>query len=121
MRFRRKNGKEHLVSKNMAGELLTLECIVEGQDALITSVPDMPLLPPLGLRPGKRIRVQTRGCFGGPIFAEVEQRCIALGRCVAREIRLQPLNEQLQQRWKTKVLPRLQHSRKDENIISRSR
>ncbi len=96
MRFRkRKNGKENLISKNMAGEFLTLECIVEGQDALIASVPDMPLLPPLGLRPGKRISVQTRGCFGGPIFAEVEQRCIALARCVAREIQLLPLNEQV--------------------------
>ena len=97
MRFRKRANSQgnHVINKSLAGDSLNLECIAEGQEAVIASVPDMPLLPPLGLRPGKRIKVQTRGCFGGPIFAEVEQRCIALGRCVAREVQLLPLDEQV--------------------------
>lgn len=71
----------------MPGEL-NLESLSEGQEAVIASVPDMPLFAPLGLRPGKRVRVCARGCFGGPIFAEIDRRGIALGRRLAREVRL---------------------------------
>ncbi len=97
MRFRKgRNGNRqgnHGTGKCLQQEGLNLASLAEGQEAVITSVPHMPLLPPLGLRPGKRIKVMTRGCCGGPIFAEVEQRCIALGRCVAREIQLLSLDE----------------------------
>lgn len=96
MRFRRrKNGNGiHKHGNCLQKEALTLECLAEGQEAVIATVPDLPLLPPLGLRPGKRIRVQARGCCGGPIFAEVERRCVALGRCLAREVQLYSLDEQ---------------------------
>lgn len=95
---RRKNGNVkgiHKYGNCLQKEALTLEGLAEGQEAVIAAVPDQPLLPPLGLRPGKRIRVQARGCCGGPIFAEVERRCVALGRCLAREVRLYSLDEQI--------------------------
>ncbi len=96
MRFgKRRNGKGNHKTDNcgLSGESFNLASLAEGQEAVIASVPQMPLLPPLGLRPGKKIRVQARGCWGGPIFAEVEQRCIALGRCLAREVQLLPLDQ----------------------------
>lgn len=91
LRFRKRRGNRALKSKDavscIPGEL-NLACLSEGQEAVIASVPDMPLFPPLGLRPGKKVKVCAKGCFGGPIIAEVDRRNIALGRCLAREVRL---------------------------------
>lgn|GEM_PF-3135407 len=70
---------------------MTLEHLPEGEEALIDSVPNLPLLYPLGLRAGKRVRVRARGCLGGPVFAEVERRCVALGRRLAGEVKISPI------------------------------
>lgn len=67
---------------------LTLEHLEKGQEGIISSVPEHPLLSPLGLRPGKRIRMCTRECFGGPVIAEVERRSVALDRILARQIEI---------------------------------
>ncbi len=66
----------------------TLDHLENGQEGIISSVPEHPLLPPLGLRPGKRIRVCARECFGGPVIAEVERRSVALDRILARQIEI---------------------------------
>lgn len=86
---------------------MSLASLTEGQEAVIASVPDLPLLPPLGLRPGKKIRVRARGCCGGPIFVEVERRCIALGRCLAREVKLLAPEQQVSEEPDYETLPTL--------------
>ncbi|RQD72751.1 MAG: hypothetical protein D5R97_10465 [Candidatus Syntrophonatronum acetioxidans] len=65
---------------------LTLDCLRKDQEGIIHYVPDNPLLAPLGLRPGKKVRVCARECFGGPVIAEVERRRVALDRLLAGEI-----------------------------------
>ncbi len=65
---------------------LTLCCLRKDQEGIIHYVPDNPLLAPLGLRPGKKVRVCARECFGGPVIAEVERRRVALDRLLAGEI-----------------------------------
>ncbi len=71
--------------------LITLR---DGVEAIISSVPSIPLLPPLGFRPGKKVCVRGMGCLGGPVFAEVEERSVALGRSLAREIKVMLLQEE---------------------------
>jgi len=66
-----------------------LEDLTALQVAIIFSVPDDPLLAPLGLRPGKRVTVSCRHPFGGPVVVHVQGRRIALGRELARKIRVE--------------------------------
>jgi len=70
------------------GKEIPLDALQNGEEAVIASVPDMALLPPLGFRPGKKVCIRARGCFGGPIFAEVEKRSVALGRKLACEVKV---------------------------------
>ncbi len=66
----------------------TLDEMKIGQEGIITSTPQQPLLAPLGVRPGKRIRIRARERFGGPVVSEVEGRRVALGLNLARSIRV---------------------------------
>lgn len=70
------------------GQEISLDALQKGEEAIIASVPEMSLLPPLGFRPGKKVCIQARGCFGGPIFAEIEKRSVALGRRLAGEVKV---------------------------------
>ncbi len=67
---------------------VSLDMLQKGEEAVIASVPEMSLLPPLGFRPGKKVCIQAKGCFGGPIFAEIEKRSVALGRRLAEEVKV---------------------------------
>lgn len=60
----------------------------EGEAATIVSVPEVPLLGPLGIRPRKRIKLQARQRFGGPLVVELNGRGVAVPREIAAEIRL---------------------------------
>ncbi len=73
--------------KEMSSKM-TLEQLNKGQEGIICFVPENPILAPLGFRPGKRVRLCCRESFGGPIIAEIEKRCIALGRTLAQEIQV---------------------------------
>lgn len=67
---------------------LTIAHLSDDQDALILSVPDHPLMPSFGLRIGKKVKVQSRGCLGGATILKVEKRSIAIGSALAHQIKL---------------------------------
>lgn len=67
---------------------LTLAQIPYGQDALILSIPEHPLMPSFGLRHGKKVKVYSRGCLGGAIVLKVGNRSIAIGSTLAHQIKL---------------------------------
>ena len=53
----------------------------------VASVPHMPLLKNLGLRPGTHITVQHRYSLGGPVVLRVEGAYdLALGKDIARKV-----------------------------------
>lgn len=60
--------------------------LAPGQGGCIKEVPDHPLLPALGIRPGKKLRMAACQPFGGPIVAQVDGRSVALARRLARQI-----------------------------------
>ncbi len=72
------NGKEYL--HNLERE----------DNAVIDYVPDHSLLAPLGVRPGKEVKVKTKQPFKGPIVLEIEGRQIAIDRNLAAKIIVYP-------------------------------
>ncbi len=66
----------------------TLDCLQLDEEAEIESIPEQALLEALGFRPGKKVCLRCRARFGGPLVAEIEGRHTALGRSLARQIRL---------------------------------
>jgi len=64
----------------------TLKDLLPGEEAQIDIVPNKPLLPPLGFRKGKRVKVWAREQFGGPLIVEIDGRKIALARKIAHDI-----------------------------------
>ncbi len=69
--------------------LITLDTVKPGFCGRISSLPEQPLLAPLGLRPGKEITVVSRAILGGPVLTLVEKRKIALSRTLAKDIKVQ--------------------------------
>ena len=67
---------------------ITLDCLNLNETGEIDDVPEEALLEALGFRPGKKVCLRCRTRFGGPVIAEVEGRHTALGRELARKIRL---------------------------------
>ncbi len=57
-----------------------------GSEVWVDRTPDHPLLSPLGLRPGRRVRVIMRQPLGGPLIIEVAGRRVAMCREIARQI-----------------------------------
>ncbi|MCK8825271.1 FeoA family protein [Fuchsiella alkaliacetigena] len=70
------------------GKGCSLAQLAEGEEATILEVPAHSLLAPLGFRPGKKVKVQTKQCCGGPIVAGVEGRDVAIDRQLACQIKL---------------------------------
>ncbi len=52
----------------------------KNEEATVVSAPDNPLLPSLGVRKGKKIKLKGRQWCGGPLIAEINGRNIALDR-----------------------------------------
>lgn len=71
----------------------TLDSLEVGQAAIIETVPDHDLLPPLGVRPGKSVCLQTGQMFDGPLILAVGGRTVALDRRLAGQIRVDPVLE----------------------------
>ena len=67
----------------------TLEKIGEEESVVILSLPEHSLLPPLGLREGKRVKVKTRQPFGGPLIVEIDSRRVAVSKKIAGEIKVE--------------------------------
>ncbi len=81
--------------KNIAGSgyeindgKLTLAQMTRGEKAAIVFVPEQSLLPSLGLRLGKKLKVRGWQYFGGPVVIEIEGRNVAVGRVLAQQIEL---------------------------------
>lgn len=69
-------------------QLLTLEQLCPKQEGRICELPDNPLLPSLGFRPGKPLQTLTRQQFGGPLVIKLNGRCAAISRSLARQVKL---------------------------------
>ncbi|WP_231990807.1 FeoA domain-containing protein [Natronobacterium gregoryi] len=67
----------------------TLDSLQIGERATIRTVPDHDLLPSLGVRPGKDVRLETGQAFNGPLVVTVDERTVALDRTLAGRIRLE--------------------------------
>lgn len=67
-------------------KIINLNCLSPGEKALVTNIPEHPLLHALGLRPGKV--VESLGCqlFGGPLMIKAGDRRVAIGKRIADEI-----------------------------------
>lgn len=65
---------------------INLSCLALGERAMVTAIPEHPLLHALGLRPGKV--VESRGCqlFGGPLMIKAGDRKVAIGKKIADKI-----------------------------------
>lgn len=59
-----------------------------GSEVWIEGTPGHPLLSPLGLRRGRRVRVIMRQPLGGPLIVEVAGRRVAICKEIARQIRV---------------------------------
>ncbi|WP_239639498.1 FeoA domain-containing protein [Halobiforma nitratireducens] len=67
----------------------TLDSLQVGERATIRTVPDHDLLPSLGVRPGKDVRLETGQAFNGPLVLTVDGRTVALDRTLAGRIRIE--------------------------------
>jgi len=67
---------------------VTLESLLPREEGWISELPDHPLMPFLGLRPGKPVEMVTRQKFGGPLVVKMNGRCVALSRALARQVKL---------------------------------
>ena len=65
---------------------VSLNQLPRNTKAVIISVPDNPLMYPLGLRPGKELHCLGHQLFGGPLLVKVGDRQIALSRPMAEKI-----------------------------------
>ncbi len=81
-------GQEVLLYQQGIGSSVSLCELQPGQRGKIISIPKNPILPPLGIRPGKEIFLQGREIFNGPLIVAVEGRRIALSPSIARKIQL---------------------------------
>ncbi len=65
---------------------LSLAKLPAGASGIIISVPDNPLMYPLGLRPGKELQCRGHQIFGGPLLIRIGDRQIALSRTIAENV-----------------------------------
>jgi len=74
------------IRDSLKEDKMTLQDLEQDKVANIKSVPDDPLFSPLGLRPGKKVKVRCIHPFGGPVVVEVDSRRVALARDLAEKI-----------------------------------
>ncbi len=86
-RIKEKLGKESLCISSCRVKNLTEAGF--GEELIIKSVPPHPLLPALGIRPGKKVCLKGRQYFNGPFLALVDGRKVALGFDLAQLIEVQ--------------------------------
>ena len=70
------------------GEEISLADCRIGEAGVITQIPDCQLLAPLGLRPGKYVRLRARQSCGGPLVVQTAGRKVAVDRDLADAIKL---------------------------------
>ncbi len=66
----------------------TLETVNIGHAATVRSCPDHSCLNALGIRKGKRIRMESRQPFGGPFLVSIEGRQVAIDPDIALNIKV---------------------------------
>ena len=73
---------------NFCNGELTMEQMMKGQEAMVDFIPEEALLPSLGIRRGKKVKMRAFSSFGGPLIVAVGGRNIAIGRSLASQIKL---------------------------------
>ena len=71
-----------------SGGSINLSELSKGEDAILVSIPEHPLLYSFGLRPGKMVQCCGYQLFGGPLLVKVGSRQIALGKKLAAQIKV---------------------------------
>lgn len=74
--------------KETESNILKLTQLAIGRKGKIIEVPDNNLLAALGVRKGKKIRIENIQPLGGPIVAEIDGRSLAIGRDTAKQIKV---------------------------------
>ena len=88
-RWRNRQGKKIIKNRHETNNgKLTLAQMMRGEKAAIVYVPKQSLLPSLGLRLGKKLKVRGWQYFGGPVVIEIGDRNVAVGRTLAQQIEL---------------------------------
>ena len=72
-------------NEKSAGEI-AIDMLRPSEQAFICRSADNPLLPMLGIRPGKMLTMVTCQPFGGPYIVKMNGRCVAISRKLARRI-----------------------------------
>ncbi len=65
--------------------------LAPGEEATVFSIPEIALLPSLGLRIGKTLRIITRSIVGGPIIVGIDGRLVAVDKNIASKIMIKRL------------------------------
>ena len=75
---------QHYIQEQFQG--ITVDKLLPSQEGTVFQLPDNPLLPVLGIRPGKTIKLLTRQRFGGPLILKINGRSVAVSRSLASRI-----------------------------------
>lgn len=70
---------------------VNLNELTPGQQCTVMKVPDITILPSLGLRIGKTLNMITRSIIGGPIIVGIDHRTVAIDQNIASEIMVKRL------------------------------
>ncbi len=71
---------------------INLNELTPGQQCTVMKVPDIAILPSLGLRIGKTLNMITRSIIGGPIIVGIDHRTVAIDQNIASEILVKRLS-----------------------------
>ena len=82
------SGCEHQDNLEEKDNILSLEDLPAPSSCRVSFVPDNTLLPPLGVRQGKKLNLKTREKFSGPLIVEVDNRQVAVPRELASNIKV---------------------------------
>ncbi|MCL0081565.1 ferrous iron transport protein A [Peptococcaceae bacterium] len=83
-----KHGRGKQKGAGCIGRECTMEQMTKDQEAIVDFIPPEALLPSLGIRQGKKIKIMAFSSFGGPVIVAVGGRSIAIGRSLASKIKL---------------------------------
>lgn len=65
-----------------------LKTLTDGEEAIVKSCPNRSCLNALGLREGKKVKIESRQPLGGPLLVSIEGRKMAIDRGIAENIKV---------------------------------
>ena len=69
-----------------------LDMLLAGETAMVINIPSIELLPLLGIRIGKSLKVIAKCLANGPFIVDVDKRTIVIDREIAKKISIERLD-----------------------------